>query len=43
MLRFQLRRAEDVSGSSGTGIVAEGVISNRGRVVLFWLRPPPPS
>src|SRR5690349_8384191 len=36
--RFALLRAEDESGVSGTGLVAEGVESSDGRVVLFWLR-----
>mgnify|MGYP001588248013 FL=1 len=37
MKRFQLRRLEDVSGVSGTGVVAEGVEFSNGRVVLCWL------
>jgi hypothetical protein len=36
MRRFILLRVEDVSGSSGTGKVAEGVQSSDGRVVLFF-------
>ena len=37
MRRFQLHRDEDVSGVSGTGIVAEGVaFSNGGPVALRW-------
>jgi hypothetical protein len=35
--RFVLIRAEDVSGVSGTGIVAEGALSCTRKVVLFWL------
>jgi len=35
--RFVLIRAEDVSGVSGTGIVAEGALSRTGKVVLFWI------
>lgn len=34
---FHLQRAEDVSGQSGTGIVAVGAIYPSGRVVLEWL------
>lgn len=36
MRRFLLIRDEDVSGVSGTGIVAEGVIFSTGKVVLSW-------
>lgn len=37
MRRFELHRDEDVSGVSGTGIVAEGVaFSNDGPVALRW-------
>ncbi len=38
--RFFLVRAEDMSGVSGTGIVAEGVAFSTGKVVLAWIRPP---
>lgn len=34
--RFQLVRAVDVSGVSGTGVVAEGVEFTDGSVVLRW-------
>lgn len=34
--RFFLNRHEDVSGVSGTGRIAEGVIFKGGKVVLFW-------
>lgn len=34
---FQLDRKEDVSGVSGTGIVAEGVQFSNGKVVISWL------
>jgi hypothetical protein len=34
--RFRLVRAEDVSGVSGVGVVAEGVVFSNGRVVLSW-------
>lgn len=40
MLRFLLERAEDVSGNSGIGAVAEGVIFGDGRVAMRWCRPP---
>ena len=36
MKTFFLNRKEDVSGVSGTGIVAEGVIFSDGQVVLSW-------
>lgn len=36
MRRFRLVRTEDVSGSSGTGTVAEGVEFTDGRVALRW-------
>jgi hypothetical protein len=38
---FTLRREEDVSGVSGTGIVLEGVLFSTGLVVIHWLTPPP--
>ncbi len=38
--RFYLHRAEDVSGVSGTGIVAEGIQFSSGKVVVSWTRPP---
>lgn len=37
MRLFVLERAEDVSGTSGTGVVAEGVEFTTGRCVLHWL------
>lgn len=37
MRRFHLRRFEDVSGLSGTGIVAEGVEFANGEVCMCWL------
>lgn len=40
MQRFKLIRYEDVSGSSGTGIVAEGVVFSDGKAVMRWLVPP---
>ena len=36
MKRFQLNRKEDVSGISGIGIIAEGVVFHDGQVVLSW-------
>ena len=41
MRRFVMRRAFDVSGVSGTGIVLEGVLFSTGVVVVHWLTPPP--
>ncbi len=38
--RFVLYREQDVSGVSGTGVVAEGVRFSDGRVALVWLRAP---
>lgn len=35
--RFFLAREMDVSGVSGTGIVAEGVEFSNGKVVMCWL------
>ncbi|MFD1546958.1 hypothetical protein [Nonomuraea guangzhouensis] len=35
--RFRLHRVEDVSGVSGTGVVAEGVVFSDGWAVLHWL------
>ena len=37
MIPFYLRRDEDVSGTSGTGVVAEGVRFQNGWVALNWL------
>lgn len=34
--RFRLVRHEDVSGVSGTGVVAEGVLFSSGKAVLSW-------
>ena len=36
MRTFKLVRSEDVSGVSGTGIVAEGVEFHDGQVVMSW-------
>jgi hypothetical protein len=35
--RFLLQRDADISGVSGTGVVAEGVQFTDGRAVLRWL------
>lgn len=35
--RFVLDRSEDETGTSGTGIVAEGVCFSNGKVALHWL------
>ncbi len=34
---FVLHRAEDVSGVSGTGVVAEGAVFSDGTAVVHWL------
>lgn len=36
MRRFELHRAQDPSGVSGTGIVAEGVLFSDGTVAVRW-------
>ncbi len=41
--RFQLHRVEDVTGVSGTGIVAEGVEFTGGVVALRWISEWPTS
>ena len=38
---FTLRREEDASGVSGTGVVLEGAVFSTGTVVIPWLTPPP--
>jgi hypothetical protein len=35
--KFYLERTEDVSGTSGTGRVAEGVVFSNGWCALHWL------
>lgn len=35
--RYVLNRREDISGVSGTGIVAEAVVFNSGKVAISWL------
>lgn len=37
MKQFWLRRLVDVSGCSGTGIVAEGIMFSNGNCALHWL------
>lgn len=37
MKQFWLKRIEDISGTSGTGIVAEGVVFSNGYCTLHWL------
>jgi len=37
MRLFNLRRLEDESGVSGTGVIAEGVEFAHGEVALSWL------
>ena len=43
MRAFQLRRETDVTGVSGTGIVAEGVEFTDGTVALRWVGKNPTS
>lgn len=37
MRTFVLKRTEDVTGVSGTGVVAEGIEFSDGEVVLRWI------
>jgi hypothetical protein len=37
MRRFELHRDQDVTGVSGAGVVAEGVLFSDGRAALRWL------
>lgn len=37
MRAFRLNRKKDLSGISGTGIVAEGIEFGDGQVVMSWL------
>lgn len=39
--RFVLNRLEDVTGVSGTGVVAEGVTFTDGTTVIRWAGPTP--
>lgn len=38
MRRFNLERSEDVSGSSGIGIVAQGVEFDNGKCSMSWIQ-----
>ena len=40
MQAFVLVRAKDVTGRSGTGVVAEGVVFTDGFAIIKWLREP---
>jgi hypothetical protein len=40
MRLFLLVRSKDISGNSGTGIVAEGVVFSDGQTILKWLKEP---
>ena len=33
---FRLWRSEDVSGVSGTGVVAEGAVFHNGKTIICW-------
>lgn len=37
MKMFWLKRTTDISGSSGIGIVAEGIVFSNGKCCLSWL------
>lgn len=37
MRRFELQRDVDVSGVSGTGVVAEGVVFSDGAAAVRWI------
>jgi hypothetical protein len=37
MIRFNLYRTKDETGSSGIGVVAQGVVFKNGKTVLCWL------
>ena len=39
MRRFHLVREVDVSGVSGTGVVAEGLEFSNGMIALTWISP----
>lgn len=41
--RFELHRDEDVTGVSGTGVVAEGAILSSGKAIIEWLTEWPTS
>lgn len=35
--RFHLERDTDVTGISGTGVVAEGIVFSNGKTVIAWV------
>lgn len=37
MRRFVLNRREDATGTSGTGIVAEGIEFSNGQIAIHWI------
>ncbi len=37
MRRFRINRITDISGTSGTGIIAEGCLFSSGKVAISWL------
>jgi len=37
MKRFNLNRIEDETGTSGVGVIAEGIVFTDGTTVLRWL------
>ncbi len=37
MKRFRINRLNDISGTSGTGIICEGCLFSNGRVAISWL------
>lgn len=37
MRRFVLNRHIDISGTSGTGIIAEGILFSTGKACISWL------
>lgn len=39
MRRFVLERSEDLTGTSGVGVVAEGVVFSNGHVAYSWISP----
>lgn len=41
--RFELHRDEDETGISGTGVVAEGMVTRDGVAMMRWLTPWPSS
>lgn len=37
MRRFRINRINDVSGTSGTGVICEGCVFSDGKVAIRWL------